>query len=170
MIDQTKRNSLKAIGVATAAAALPSPMLMASTAFEKLSLETGNAIENLGISDLKIEIITSNSVKHNTVILSNLSEQTIAVKHFKPGTVIWGDQYLDLNGLRGHVGLNLAPGSAMNLSVHRQSIHHAFQSEYIRADDAITTMDKNAHRILLGACLSDGQLLAYPIPFINKLT
>ena len=167
MIDRTKRSTLKMMGMATAAAALPAGTLLANN--EVIAPLTAGAVSpNLGVSDLKIEIITSSDVKHNTVILSNLSDDTLPIKHFSPGSVIWEDQYLDLNGLRGHVGLTLAVGSAMNLSVRRQTLKHSFQSEYIWADDAVNTIDRNTSRVLLGAYLHNGQLHAYPIPTINQ--
>ncbi len=168
MIDQKKRSTLKSIGLVTAAAAIPSQALLASNRFEDEITTTSASSKGLGMSDLKIEILTSHTVKHNTVILSNLSDQSLAIKHFKPGSVIWGDQYLDLNGLRGHVGLTLAAGSTISLSVLRQTINYSFQSEYIWADDAITPHNKNTNRVLLGAFLANGQLHAYPIPTISQ--
>lgn len=168
MFDHKKRNTLKALGAATVATALPSQALLAGALNPGHNEISNAATEGLGVTDLKIEIITSKNARHNTVILTNLSKQTLPVKNFLPGSVIWDEQYLDLNSLRGHVGLNLAAGSAMNLSVHQQRIQHAFQSEYIWADDAITPIDKDTNRILLGAYLTDGQLYTYPIPNIRQ--
>lgn len=157
------------MGIATAAAAIPSQALLASTRFTTQN-NISNGTESQDISDLRIEILTSDTVNHNTVILTNLSDQTIQVKHFRPGSVIWDDQYLDLNGLRGHVGLSLTAGSEMHLSVHRKKIKYSFQSEYIWADDAMAPVDKHTNRILLGAFMADGHLHAYPIPAIHKFT
>lgn len=167
MIDYKKRNTIKFTGAAIATMAIPAKDLLASVA-DNLDEHQGTANTNLGISELKIEIFTSSSEKYNTVVLTNLTDNPIAVNHFKPGTVIWKNQTIDLNALRGDVGIHLAKGSAMNFSVHRKTIHHACQSEYIWADDAISRIDNTTDKILLGAFASDNQLHAYPIPTVNQ--
>ena len=167
MIDHNKRNTLKLTGAALAAAAIPAKTLLASVADHSRAGQPA-AGASLGVSELKIEIFSSSSERRNTIVLTNLTDTPIEVNHFKPGTVVWGNQYIDLNALRGDVGIRLARESAMNFSVHRKTLHHALQSEYIWADDAITVIDRTTNRLLLGAFVSDSQLHAYPIPTINE--
>ena len=167
MIDYKKRNTLKFTGAAIATMAIPAKGLLANVN-ESLNKGQGNANANLGVSELKIEIFTSTSENRNTIVLTNLTDNPFTVHHFKPGTVIWNNQYIDLNALRGDIGIHLAKGSAMNFSVHRKTIHHEFQSEYIWADEAISSIDNTTDKILLGAFKSDNQLHAYPIPNIRQ--
>lgn len=168
MIDIKKRNTLKLTGAALATAAIPAQALLASVAEHPDDVQSATN-ESLGVTELKIEIFSSSSEKRDTVSLTNLTDHPIAVNHFKPGTVIWKNQYLDLNALRGNVGIHLAKGAAMNFSVHRKTLNHSFQSEYIWADDAISQIDQTTDKILLGAFLSEGQLYTYPIPAITRL-
>ena len=166
MIDHKKRNTLKITGAALATAAIPAKALLAGVA-DYPATGQSTAAENLGVSQLKIEIFASSTEDRNTIVLTNLTDRPMNVNHFKPGTVVWDNQYIDLNALRGDVGIHLAKGSAMNFSVHRKTLHHAFQSEYIWADDAISRIDQTTDKILLGAFISDHQLLAYPIPTVR---
>lgn len=176
MIDLNKRDSLKKLGMAGIATAATGASAMA-IAFESAesilgaTTESGMQPRSYGVTDLKIDIIQSSNLQLDTVLLSNLTDEDMLIRHFRPGSIYWDNQYLDLNALRANSGDSLAlqvPAlSAISVSARSQTASNLNPMEYVWADDAIDIIDHQTTKVSLGAFVVDHQLLVYPIPGLS---
>lgn len=173
MINQAKRDTVKKLSVATLAPLAPTAVFAGFSNSDVQKVATG---QSTGITDLQIDIIASSETHRHTILLTNLTDSTLPVRHFSPGLVYWRDEkgqhhHLDMNALRSHVAIDLAPGQATSLSMkarsQRQTADLANVNNGTWADDAVTRLDQNTLKITLGAYQHQHQLIVYPIPQIQ---
>lgn len=178
MINQAKRDTIKKLS-AGAMVPLVSTSVSASAFAHSsdASRVMADKIFPTGISELLIDVISSAATQQHTVILTNLTDATMPVRHFSPGTIYWNNESgqrhtLDLNALRSDVGILLQPHRAVSLSTRAQpslnsSSANNQKNTGIWSDDAISRLDENTLKIRLGAYHYQHQLVVYPIPQVQ---
>lgn len=174
MFNQTKRDTLKKLSVTAITPLVPAVALAQEHDAGTL---TNVSDQTTGVSDLLIDIVSSSSTQRHSVILTNLTDALLPVRHFSPGTIYWKndngqEQYLDLNALRSNVAINLAPGRATSLSVKagkpQEAVAIANLNTGVWADDASSRIDDDTLKISLGAYQHEHRLVVYPIPQIHQ--
>ncbi|MBX2882442.1 MAG: hypothetical protein KTR32_21010 [Granulosicoccus sp.] len=170
MTDLQKRATLKKMGVTgvgMAVAGTPAAAAWRHVA-EKHEVVTEHHVANSGVSDLKIEIIASTSVPENTVLFTNMTDEEIVVQHFMPGSIIFGDQYLDLNGVRGDLLIRIPPKGVISRPVRLSRLSNQPVMEYVWADDAVTPITEQTRVVSLGAFVADQRWYVYPVPTVTS--
>jgi len=172
MIDLKKRETMK-LAVASGALATFGSIAgyaVAAPVRESIGSEgnpNGSFGRGLGISDLQIDIYCRNSDSHYEVVLTNLTQKTLKVGHFKQGSVFWNGKYIDLNALRGNLGITVEANSFQQLYVRQQYRETSDVSQYVLADEAVENIEPGMRKVTLGAYLFEDQLYAYPVPVME---
>ena len=95
MIDNKKRNTLKAISGVTAAAIIPASLSAATFISNDVDSVSGNPLSSDALS---VSMVSGHGRWH-TVKLSNSSNKTLTVQHVYPGLVSMDDKTFDINSL-----------------------------------------------------------------------
>lgn len=163
MVDLRKRNTLKAAGAAFTASALASGSIATTALFAAppaISATTHH--HGFGVSELLIRI------KDNAVQLTNLTSTPVHARHFTPGTIYWHNQSVDLNTLRPHGNLTVAPYATSQWFDLQTQTRQSMLSNAVWADDAVVPVD-NRQSVLLGAYRHLNRLHVFPIPSVTAL-
>ncbi|MBX2826140.1 MAG: hypothetical protein KTR33_15510 [Gammaproteobacteria bacterium] len=174
MTDLQKRETLKRMGItgisalAASLAASPAASTPVLTALNASSVEDLNprAVMNAsrGVSDLSINIIATTSVPESTAVFTNMTDEELLVQHFLPGTIVFGNRSVDLNGVPASPLLRIAPHGVVSRPVQLVPVDTGAIMEYVWADDAVSPISEHTDVITLGAFVADRRLLVYPVP------
>jgi hypothetical protein len=160
MIDTAKRNTLKALITGAGYGLLPATAAATATG---TTSAPARPFREFGVAELLI------SIEDNSVLFANLTDQPVQLRHFAPGSVLWGDAYLDLNALNSPAAKTLAPFTSERVDARITTRSRSF-SEGIWADEAVLQRSNGRQSVLLGAYSHHSQLHVFPIPSISVQT
>jgi len=156
MTDKSKRRTLKWIGAAPLSAVPFASMAGMSNVFDPQQLDLPSAAQRK--SELQIQIIDTNSVPDNSVLMFNAGSEHLVIKQFITGTVIFNNRMLDLNSIATAAPIVLEPGQTKSFDAEVFSVLAVPPVEYVYADHAAEILNNETSVIRLGAFMFDAKV------------
>jgi len=164
MPDQNKRRTLKMLGVTPlvsmpvfAAGAINLPKNMDS---DSVVSELPARVPGSGMP-LQIQILDTNEVPDNNVLIRNTSDEPLLIGRFMPGHVYFNGQIMDLNEAIGDRPLALDSGQSKAFEFKPWPVVNAGPVEYVWADHAIELLNNNTSIVTLGAFMAGSDAVVY---------
>jgi len=120
MIDDKKRDTLKIMGAATAAVAMPSVLNAKAFGSDINAVTTGDA--ELANIDIKVRVsVTSNDLE---LLITNAGSETTNITQLTPAELNTGRGYFDMQAILADGPLSLKPGESIAVPmVHRTEVN-----------------------------------------------
>jgi len=165
MLDQSKRHTLKILGVTPLVAM---PAFAAAGSFGAINnIDNASTISDLpggnqsSSMPLQIQILDTSAVPDNNVLLRNTSDEALHVDRFMPGHIFFKDQIMDLNEAIGEQSLVLQPGQSKAFDFKLWPVLNAGPIEYVWADQAMEKLNDNTSIVTLGAFMAGTDAVVY---------
>jgi len=165
MLDKNKRRTLKILGVTplvTMPAFASATQLGLTNDFEsQVALpEVPARIKGSGMP-LQIQILDTNAVPDNNVVVRNTSDEPLLISRFMPGHVYFNGQIMDLNQAIGNQPLSIDAGQSRSFDFKIWPVLNAGPVEYVWADQAVEKISNDTSVITLGAFMAGTDAVVY---------
>lgn len=170
LLDAGKRQSLKLLGGAGLGLAAGGiafvPQASAGTRDENPETRNHNVSRQ---HDIMIEIFSSTGVTGESVLIRNTTSDELAIAGFLPGTIVFGNRYVDLNELLANDGnasqLTITPGHTISFQANARAISENDSiHEYVWAESSKTQVTEDCVVVSLAGFMADDKLVVYPNP------
>ena len=174
MVNQGRRETLKSLGglVAGVAATTTLGLSSAHARIERSgpSLDSGKdsfehsfppSIPRQG--ELRVTLVDSLDFRESTLMMSNTSDSTVTVSRLLPGNIIVVGNHIDCRQALAGGPVTLAPGKTFTTTVTASVLDESNLeiTEYIDANDSLTTLALGSKVISLGGFMVDDAVVLY---------
>ncbi len=170
-MDQQKRNSLKimsGVGIAACTTTLSGLASAAVGVSNQVNLERLPVALPRSTSELEIQIVSSQAIPEDSVVIRNATDAPIVLTEFMPGHIVFEDRILNINSILNEQPIDLNPGQVIAVRVEILELLAMPPTEYVWAEHAIEQLSVETQVITLGAFLSDSKGILFPMPVTKQ--